>query len=89
MITTVLERVEDRETAEVMDVVFGTGIADPGAGAEANSPHNAMQKACEGMKAQANKIGAHAVVGVRLDTQPLGNSALMLAYGTAVTLEAV
>ena len=45
-----------------------------------------MGKAVGIMESQAGKAGANAVVGVRLDARPLGNSSLMLAYGTAVKL---
>lgn len=86
MITTVSEQVEGREVATVVNVVFGTGVAQPGAGVEGSSPHNMMGKALEDMQKRAGEMGADAVVGVRLTVHPVGTSSLMLAYGTAVKL---
>ena len=82
VITTVSEQVEGREIATVGNVVFGIGVADLGGG----PPHNTMEKALDGMRTQASKMRADAVVGVRLAVHPVGNCSLMLAYGTAVKL---
>lgn len=85
MITTVSEQVEGKGVVEVIGVVFGTGITNP-PGVGKDSPLEMMGKAVGIMESQAGKAGANAVVGVRLDARPLGNSSLMLAYGTAVKL---
>ena len=88
MITTVAEQVEGRQTKEVVGVVFGSGIAEPGSGSDAQSLHNMLEKAIAGMADQANHKSADAVIGVRLSVHHLGNSSLVLAYGTAVELDA-
>ena len=85
MITTVAEQVEGRQTKEVVGVVFGSGIAEPGS--DKQSPRPMLEKAIAGMETQADDKGASAVIGVRLSVHPLGNSSLVLAYGTAVELE--
>ncbi len=49
----------------------------------------AREESFQLMLAQARKLGANAVVGVRYDTGPMVGAAEVLCYGTAVVVEPV
>jgi uncharacterized protein YbjQ (UPF0145 family) len=48
---------------------------------------SAREESFQLMVAQARKLGASAVVGIRYDTGPMVGAAEVLCYGTAVTAE--
>jgi uncharacterized protein YbjQ (UPF0145 family) len=88
---------------KVMGMVWGTVVRSRGigyqvvaglrslAGGEINEftdmLNNARQHAVERMTAQAQELGANAVIGAAFDSSELGNNlSEVLAYGTAVVI---
>lgn len=68
--------------ARIRDVVGGR------AGGYENALRGAKEAAIEDMVAEAQRLGANAVIGVDLDYETVGDSMLMVsANGTAVQLE--
>jgi len=104
MIITTTNSVPGRETAEVLNVVHGStvrarnAIKDIGAnlkniiGGELKQYTNlqtaARKQAMERMIAEAEKLGADAILNLRLSTSVITQGASeILAYGTAVKLK--
>ncbi len=68
--------------AKIRDVVGGR------VGGYENALQGAKQAAIEDMVAQAQQLGANAIVGIDLDYETVGDTMLMVsANGTAVRLE--
>ncbi len=103
MITVTTERIEGKEIKEMLGLVRGNTIRARNVGHDVMAGlrgivggeikdytvmlSQARDQALERMVKQAEKLGADAVVGVRLTTsQTMANAAEILAYGTAVRL---
>ena len=103
MITVTTERIEGEEIKEMLGLVRGNTIRARNVGHDVMAGlrgivggeikdytvmlSQARDQALERMVKQAEKLGADAVVGVRLTTsQTMANAAEILAYGTAVRL---
>lgn len=104
MITTTTETVPDRETLEVIGVARGNVVRARNIGRDiTQSLRNvvggelksysgllaeARDEAIDRMEADAEELGADAVVNMRLETSEIANAgAEVMAYGTAVRLE--
>lgn len=104
MIVTTTETVPGRETTEVLGVARGNTVRAKSAGrdftqsirnffggelkAYSDLMTRAREEAVERLEADAEAMGADAVVNVRFTTAGVaGNSAEILVYGTAVRLE--
>ncbi|MGO1381269.1 MAG: YbjQ family protein [Corynebacterium sp.] len=104
MIVTTTNSIEGREVAEYLRVVSGETIAginmfkDIGAGfrnlvggrskSYEGEVTRARETAIGEMVQRASELGAHAIIGVDLDYENLGQGGMMMvcASGTAVTL---
>lgn len=105
MIVTTTPSVEGRQVAEYLGVVTGevivganifkdlfAGIRDivgGRAGSYESTLRDARREAFQELEAEANRVGANAVIGVDIDYEVLGNQSSMLMVtvsGTAVRL---
>ncbi|HEY6916735.1 MAG TPA: heavy metal-binding domain-containing protein [Allosphingosinicella sp.] len=106
MIVTTTPSVEGRQVAEYLGVVTGevivganifkdlfAGIRDivgGRAGSYESTLRDARREAFQELEAEANRVGANAVIGVDIDYEVLGNQSSMLMVtvsGTAVRLD--
>ena len=104
MITVTTETIEGKEIKEVLGLVRGNTIRARNVGHDIMAGlrglvggeikdytvmlSQARDQALERMVRQAEKLGADAIVAVRLTTsQTMANAAEILAYGTAVRLK--
>lgn len=103
MLVTSTETVTGRETAETLGLVRGNTIRARNVGRDITQGlrnivggelkayttllTDAREEALERMEAEAEELGADAVVNVRFETSQVANGAAeLLAYGTAVRL---
>lgn len=104
MILTTTETVSGQETAEVLGMVRGNTIRARNVGRDITQGlrnivggelkayttllSDSREEAMDRMEAEAEELGADAVVNIRFETSGVANGAAeLLAYGTAVKLE--